>query len=202
MTICSIQLSPRFQHTKHGGLRGRVGGGEGDLNENYFMVWILASQRLRFSKLSTTSGDHCSPQRYHHLMNSQSRVIIFFLLHRPTWQMQLNYDLLSSWVREGNATVLHSRSHDAQRTLLEGTCPAATQSWSPNPPQSPGNQIAIAAVWFNPALRVSAYRNFRCPRSHQAGRAAFRAWKIRPLALTARKSNGFASPFNMHVWLH
>lgn len=98
-----------------------------------------------------TSGDHCSPQRYHHLMNSERRVIIFFLLYHPTCQMQLNYDLLSSWVREGNATVLHSRSDDAQRTLLEGICPAAMQSWSPNLPQSPVNQIAIPAVWFNPA---------------------------------------------------
>lgn len=108
-------------------------------------------QRLRFSKLSMTSGDHHSPQRYHHLMNSQSCVIIFFLLYHPTCQMQLNYDLLSSWVREGSAMVLHSRSNDAQRTLLEGTCPAAMQSWSPNLPQSPANQIAIPAMWFNPA---------------------------------------------------
>lgn len=114
------------------------------------MIWILALQRLRFSKLSMTSGDHHSPQRYHHLMNSQSCVIIFFLLYHPTCQMQLNYDLLSSWVREGSAMVLHSRSNDAQRTLLEGTCPAAMQSWSPNLPQSPVNQIAIPAMWFNP----------------------------------------------------
>lgn len=36
MTICSLQLGPRFEHTKHGGIRGRVGGAEGDLNEKLF----------------------------------------------------------------------------------------------------------------------------------------------------------------------
>ena len=105
-----------------------------------------------------TSGDHRSPQRYHHPMNSQSHILIFFLLYNPMCQMQLNYDLLSSWVREGNATVLHSRSDDAQRTVLEGTCPAAMQNWSPNLSESWVNQPALPAVWWSPAHSLVCLR--------------------------------------------
>lgn len=115
------------------------------------MIQILASRRLRVSKLPVTSGDHCCLQRYHQLTNARSCIMIFFLIYRPTCQTQLNYDLLSSWAGEGSAMVPHSRGGDAQRTLLEGTCPAATQSWSPSLAQSPGKQIALPAAWFNPA---------------------------------------------------
>lgn len=203
MTKCSIQLGPRFWHTEHRVLRRRVRSGEGDLNEDYFMISIQASQRLRFSKLSMTSGDHHSPQRYHCLMNSQNHVIIFFRLYHPTCQMQLNYDLPSSWATEGIAMVLHSRRRDAQRTLLEGTGPAATQSWSPNPPQSPANQTASPAMWSNSthSLACLSLQEVQVSALTSSLKNSLKSLKNMVFGLNSGKATGLPSPFKMHVWV-
>lgn len=187
----------------HWGWGAKGESGEWDLNEDYFMISIRASQRLRFSKLSTTSGDHRSPQRYHHLMNSQNHVIILFLLYHRTCQMQLNYDLPSSWTGEGIAMVLHSRRRHAQRTLLEGTGPAATQSWSPNLPQSPVNQTASPATGSNSAhsLACLSLQEVQVSALTPSLKSRLKSLKNMVFGLNSGKATGLPSPFNMRIWL-
>lgn len=172
MTICSLVQD--FS-TPSMGSKGELG-----VERETWMkipLWTLASQRLRFSKLSMTSGDHRSPQRYHYLINSQSRLIIFFLLYHPICQMQLNYDLLSSWVQSGGKHNGSSRSNGAQRTLLEGSCPDATQSGSPNLPQNAVEQRDIPAVWLNPAH----------------GLTCLNVWEVQVFALTSSLKSSLKS---------
>lgn len=129
MTICSLVQD--FSTPSMGGK------GESGVERETWMkipLWTLASQRLRFSKLSMTSGDHRSPQRYHYLINSQSRLIIFFLLYHPICQMQLNYDLLSSWVQSGGK---HNGTAQQERWCSKDTAgrflPRCNAEWKPKP---------------------------------------------------------------------
>lgn len=64
-----------------------------------------------------TSGDHRSPQRYHHLVNSQNHVIILFLLYHRTCQMQLN--MICQAAEPGRESQWYCTAGDA---MLKGHC--------------------------------------------------------------------------------
>lgn len=77
----------------------------------------------------------------------------------------------------GNTMVPHSRSDGAQRTLLEGSCPDATQSGSPNLPQNAVEQRDIPAVWLNPAH----------------GLTCLNVWEVQVFALTSSLKSSLKS---------
>lgn len=142
MSRC-IQLSLRFQHTKHGS------GKEGALKN---ILWS------KFQHLRSWDFQSCLWHLETTVPCSGSTI---------PWMRRAHYDLFPAlsphmsaaaepWSAEqlggeGSAVVPHSRSGDAQKTQLGGTYSAAAQSWSPKLPESLGKQTAIPAMWFKPA---------------------------------------------------
>lgn len=144
------------------------------------MIWTAASQRLGFSKLPVTSGDHSSLQRYHHLMNARSTLQSFSCSITP--HVSSSWTVIcwaAGWGGKCSGTTQQERwcSKDTAWRYFS----AAAQSWSPRLPESPAKQTAIPAMWFKPA-HIPACLNSQ---------------EVQVPALTSSLKNSFESLKNM-----
>lgn len=190
---CSIHLGPRFQHAKH------RSGEEGDLKSilwselQHLRGWDFQSCLWHLETTVPCRGTTISWMHGAHYNLFPALSPHMSVAAEPWSAEQLG--------GEGSAVVPHSRSGDAQKTLLGGTFqlqPRAEAQGYQKAQQS-RQPFLPCDLSQHTSLHVWTHRKFRCLHSHPAWRTALRAWKIWSMALTMRKSNSFAAPFNMHI---